>query len=46
MVMVRGLLEHLLNADKIDMWFDSVSQAQYTKKIVFIDCILNAANRL
>jgi Transposase DDE domain len=34
-VMVRGLLEHLLNADKIDTWFDSVRQAQYTKEILF-----------
>jgi hypothetical protein len=34
-VMVRGLLEHLLNADKIDAWFDSVRQAQYTKEILF-----------
>lgn len=34
-VMVRGLLEHLLNADKIDAWFDSVRQAQYTKDILF-----------
>lgn len=34
-VMVRGLLEHLLNAEKIDAWFDSVRQAQYTKEIWF-----------
>ena len=34
-VMVRGLLEHLLNAEKIDGWFDSVRQAQYTKDILF-----------
>lgn len=33
-VMVRGLLEHLLNADKIDIWFDCVRQAQYTKEIL------------
>ena len=34
-VMVRGLLEHLLNAEKVDSWFDSVRQAQYTKEILF-----------
>ena len=34
-VMVRGLLEHLLNADKIDAWFDSVRQAQYIKGMLF-----------
>lgn len=34
-VMVRGLLEHLLNADQIDTGFNSVRQAQYTKEILF-----------
>ena len=34
-VIVRGLLEHLLNAEKIDQWFDSVRQAQYTREILF-----------
>jgi hypothetical protein len=34
-VMVRGLLEHLLDADKIDRWFDTVRQVQYTKEILF-----------
>jgi hypothetical protein len=34
-VMVRGLLEHLLNPNKIDRWFDSVRQVQYTKEILF-----------
>mgnify|MGYP003595623825 CR=1 FL=1 len=34
-VMVRGLLEHLLNPEKIDRWFDSVRQVQYTKEILF-----------
>lgn len=34
-VMVRGLLEHWLNPDKIDQWFDSVRQVQYTKEILF-----------
>ena len=34
-VMVRGLLENLLDADKIDRWFDTVRQTQYTKEILF-----------
>ena len=34
-VMVRGLLEHLLSPEKIDQWFDSVRQVQYTKEILF-----------
>lgn len=34
-VMVQGLLERLLNAEKIDQWFESVSEVQYTKKILF-----------
>ena len=34
-VMVRGLLEHLLDAKKIDRWFDTVRQVQYTKEILF-----------
>ena len=34
-VMVRGLLENLLDADKIDRWFDTVRQSQYTKEILF-----------
>ncbi len=34
-VMVRGLLEHLLNPEKIDRWFDSIRQVQYTKEILF-----------
>ena len=29
-VMVRALLENLLNADKIDGWFEGVRQTQYT----------------
>jgi hypothetical protein len=33
--MVQGLLERLLNAEKIDQWFDSVSEVQYTRKILF-----------
>ncbi|MCK7491812.1 MAG: hypothetical protein MZW92_09235 [Comamonadaceae bacterium] len=34
-VMVRVLLESLLNADKIDRWFDTVRHVQYTKEILF-----------
>lgn len=38
-VMVQGLLERLLNAEKIDRWFASVSEVQYTKKILFSSVI-------
>jgi hypothetical protein len=34
-VMVRILLEIILNADQLDRWFDTVRQAQYTKEILF-----------
>ena len=34
-VMVRALLENLLNADKIDRWFEDVRQTQYTREILF-----------
>jgi hypothetical protein len=34
-VMVHGLLERFLNANKIDEWFESVSEVQYTRKIFF-----------
>ena len=34
-VMVYGLLEHLLIPQKIDAWFESVSEVQYTRKILF-----------
>jgi hypothetical protein len=34
-VMVHGILERFLNPDKIDEWFDSVSEVQYTRKILF-----------
>jgi hypothetical protein len=34
-IMVRVLLESFLNADKLDRWFDTVRQAQYTKDILF-----------
>ena len=32
-VMVRGLLEHLLNPEKIDRWFNSIRQVEYTKEM-------------
>lgn len=34
-VMVRVLLENLLNADQMDRWFGTVRQSQYTKEILF-----------
>jgi len=34
-VMVHGLLERFLNAEKIDEWFHSVRNTQYTRKILF-----------
>jgi hypothetical protein len=34
-VMVRALLENFLNADKINRWFETVCQSQYTKEILF-----------
>ena len=34
-VMVRGLLEHLLNPEALDRWFAAMAQAQYTREILF-----------
>lgn len=34
-VMVHGLLARILNADKIDAFFEQVRDVQYTKKILF-----------
>lgn len=34
-VMVRGLLENLLSADKLDRWFEATCEHQYTRKILF-----------
>jgi len=34
-VMVQGLLERLLNAEKIDHWFEDIGEVQYTKKVLF-----------
>lgn len=33
--MVQGLLERLLHAEKIESWFENISEVQYTKKILF-----------
>ena len=33
--MVLILLENFLNADKLDRWFNTVRQSQYTKEILF-----------
>jgi len=29
--MVQGLLERILNAEKIDAWFEDVGEVQYTR---------------
>ncbi|MBK1706635.1 hypothetical protein [Halochromatium glycolicum] len=34
-VMVRGLLERLLNAERLERWFESASGAQSTRPILF-----------
>jgi hypothetical protein len=34
-VMVRALLEQLLNPEKLDRWFDATRQIQYTRDILF-----------
>ena len=34
-VMVRGLLERLLNPEALDRWFEATAQAQYTRDILF-----------
>jgi hypothetical protein len=34
-VMVRALLEQLLNPEKLDRWFEDTRQTQYTRKILF-----------
>ena len=34
-VMVRGLLEQLLNRRALDRWFEATAQAQYTRNILF-----------
>ncbi|MEA3640778.1 MAG: transposase [Lamprobacter sp.] len=34
-VMVRGLLERLLNAERLDRWFEATRDEQYTRQILF-----------
>jgi hypothetical protein len=34
-VMVRGLLERLLNPEALDRWFEATAQTQYTREILF-----------
>ncbi len=34
-VMVQGLLENLLNAEKLDQWFEDNSRSQYTRQLLF-----------
>ncbi|MFE8033573.1 transposase [Thiohalocapsa marina] len=34
-VMVRGLLERLLNAERLERWFESTREEQYTRQILF-----------
>ncbi|NEX23631.1 hypothetical protein G3480_25710 [Thiorhodococcus mannitoliphagus] len=36
-VMVRALLEHLLNAERLDAWFERTSGSQYTRKFDVYD---------
>jgi hypothetical protein len=38
--MVRALLENLLNADKIDHWFEGIRQTQYTSPFKVLQNIL------
>lgn len=48
-VMVRGLLENLLNADQVDGWFNRVRQSQYTKEILFssiVDLMLHVVCKI
>ncbi|MCK5871844.1 MAG: transposase [Methylococcales bacterium] len=38
-VMVQGLLEQLLNAEKLNQWFDNNSGVQYTRNLLFSSVI-------
>lgn len=38
-VMVQGLLEQLLNADKLNQWFEKNSKSQYTRDLLFSSVI-------
>ena len=43
-VMVQGLLECLLDSEKIDRWFDSTCQTPYTKEILFSSLVFLMLN--
>ena len=34
-VMVHGLLQRVVNEEKINHWFDAIRDVQYTKNILF-----------
>jgi hypothetical protein len=34
-VMARGMMEHVLNPDQLNEWFDSTAKEQYTKDLLF-----------
>ncbi|MFZ1575888.1 MAG: hypothetical protein WAT36_11765 [Chromatiaceae bacterium] len=34
-LMVRALLERLLNPEKLDRWFEATRQTQYTRDLLF-----------
>jgi hypothetical protein len=34
-VMARGMLEHVLNPDQLNKWFDTTAKEQYTKDLLF-----------
>jgi len=34
-VMARGLIEHVLNPEQLNQWFDSTADSQYTKDLLF-----------
>ena len=34
-VMVRGLLERMLNPEQLDEWFEQTAEQQYTRELLF-----------
>ena len=34
-VMMRGLVERLLNPEQMDQWFEQLAQEQYTRELLF-----------
>jgi IS4 transposase len=34
-VMARGMMEHVLNPEQLDQWFETTAQEQYTKDLLF-----------